>query len=192
MALFVKMGAFSTKREKHAWFASGLAIFRIAAGFFPDDQRAQPHWRENCSARIRSIAASSSTRSSPVLTRERSKVYLEKQLALFGSGARVDMAMQMVTAHRQAVHKHALAIRLFQDQHPGRHSWVPDRVVFGSDFGPIPYGIKEHVQIVETMVPNPAERELEFWKTSSKIFRLGLSDTGQQVIPTRPPASKAA
>ena len=23
-----------------------------------------------------------------------------------------------------------------------------DRVVFGSDFGPVPYGIKEHVQIV--------------------------------------------
>jgi hypothetical protein len=37
-----------------------------------------------------------------------------------------------------------------------------------------------------------AERELVFWKTSSKIFRLGLSDTGEQLIPTKPPASKAA
>src|SRR6202451_1462512 len=66
-----------------------------------------------------------------------------------------------------------------------------DRVVFGSDFGPVPYGIKEHVQIVEEVLPNPAERELVFWKTSNKIFRLGLSDTGQKVIPTPPPVHKA-
>jgi predicted TIM-barrel fold metal-dependent hydrolase len=67
-----------------------------------------------------------------------------------------------------------------------------DRVVFGTDFGPVPYGIKEHVQIVEDVLPSPAERELVFWKTSNKIFRLGLSETGQQQIPTKPPASKAA
>ena len=30
------------------------------------------------------------------------------------------------------------------------------------------------------------------WKTSNKVFRLGLSGTGEQLIPTRPPASKAA
>jgi predicted TIM-barrel fold metal-dependent hydrolase len=52
-----------------------------------------------------------------------------------------------------------------------------DRVVFGTDFGPVPYGIKEHVQIVEEVLPSPAERELVFWKTSNKIFRLGLVDT---------------
>ena len=52
-----------------------------------------------------------------------------------------------------------------------------DRVVFGSDYGPIPYGIKEHVQIVEDVLPSPAEREQVFWKTSNKIFRLGLVDT---------------
>jgi len=71
-----------------------------------------------------------------------------------------------------------------------------DRVVFGSDFGPVPYGIKEHVQIVEDVVPSPAERELVFWKTSNKIFRLSLSDTGlitsNADLTTRPPASKAA
>jgi len=53
-----------------------------------------------------------------------------------------------------------------------------DRVVFGSDFGPVPYGIKEHVRIVEEVLPSPADRELVFWKTSNKVFRLGLSDTG--------------
>jgi hypothetical protein len=52
-----------------------------------------------------------------------------------------------------------------------------DRVVFGSDYGPIPYGIKEHVQIVEDVLPSPAEREQVFWKTSNRVFRLGLVDT---------------
>jgi predicted TIM-barrel fold metal-dependent hydrolase len=51
-----------------------------------------------------------------------------------------------------------------------------DRVVFGSDFGPVPYGIKEHVQIVEDLVPSLAQRQLVFWKTSNRIFRLGLVD----------------
>jgi predicted TIM-barrel fold metal-dependent hydrolase len=53
-----------------------------------------------------------------------------------------------------------------------------DRVVFGTDFGPVPYGIKEHVQIVEDVLPSPAERELVFWKTSNRIFRLGLGESG--------------
>ena len=44
-------------------------------------------------------------------------------------------------------------------------------------YGPIPYGIKEHVQIVEDVLPSPAERELVFWKTSNRVFRLGLVDT---------------
>ena len=52
-----------------------------------------------------------------------------------------------------------------------------DRVVFGSDYGPIPYGIKEHVQIVEDVLPSPAERQQVFWKTSNRVFRLGLSVT---------------
>jgi hypothetical protein len=52
-----------------------------------------------------------------------------------------------------------------------------DRAVFGSDYGAVPYGIKEHVQIVEDVLPSPAERQLVFWKTSNKIFRLGLYDT---------------
>lgn len=51
-----------------------------------------------------------------------------------------------------------------------------DRVVFGSDYGPIPYGIKEHVQIVEDVLPSSTERQV-FWKTSNRVFRLGLVDT---------------
>jgi hypothetical protein len=34
------------------------------------------------------------------------------------------------------------------------------------------------VQIVEEVLPSPAERELVFWKTSNRIFRLGLGETG--------------
>ena len=52
-----------------------------------------------------------------------------------------------------------------------------DRVVFGSDYGPIPYGIEEHVQIVDDVLPSPAERLLVFWRTSNRVFRLGLTDT---------------
>jgi predicted TIM-barrel fold metal-dependent hydrolase len=51
-----------------------------------------------------------------------------------------------------------------------------DRVVFGSDYGPITYGIEEHVQIVEDVLPGPANRQLVFWQTSNRVFRLGLSD----------------
>ena len=51
-----------------------------------------------------------------------------------------------------------------------------DRVVFGSDYGPVPYGIKEHVQIVEDVVPSPAERQLVFWRTSNTVFRLGIDE----------------
>jgi hypothetical protein len=40
-----------------------------------------------------------------------------------------------------------------------------------------PYGIKEHVQIVENVLSSAAERELVFWKTSNRVFRLGLVDT---------------
>ncbi len=49
-----------------------------------------------------------------------------------------------------------------------------DRVVFGSDYGAIPYGIKEHVQIVEDVLPSPIDRQKVFWETSNRVFRLGL------------------
>jgi len=52
-----------------------------------------------------------------------------------------------------------------------------DRMVFGSDFGPVLYEIREHVQIVEVALPSLDEHELVFRKTSNRIFRLGLVDT---------------
>jgi hypothetical protein len=62
------------------------------------------------------------------------------------------------------------------------------RVVFGSDYGPIPYGIEEHVQIVEDVLPIPAERQLVFWKTSNRVFRLGLTDTDLVTVDLRLPS----
>ena len=94
-------------------------------------------------------------------------------------------------AGRQALHEQAVPIRLFQDQHPSRYMGFSaigvraaiemcgvDRVVFGSDLGRVPYGIKEHVQSVEEVLPSVADRELVFWKTSNRIFHLALADTG--------------
>ena len=46
----------------------------------------------------------------------------------------------------------------------------------GTDFGPVPYGIKEHVQMVEDVLPNPADQQLVLSQTSNRIFRLGLTD----------------
>jgi predicted TIM-barrel fold metal-dependent hydrolase len=64
-----------------------------------------------------------------------------------------------------------------------------DRVVSGSDFGPVPYGIKEQVQSVEEVLPSVADRDWVFWKTSNRIFHLGLSDAGFITAPTLPVAA---
>ena len=58
-----------------------------------------------------------------------------------------------------------------------------DRVVFGSDYGAVPYGIKEHVQIVEDVLPKPADRDLVFWKTSNRVFGLGLAAAPAAKVP---------
>jgi hypothetical protein len=61
-----------------------------------------------------------------------------------------------------------------------------DRVLFGSDYGPVPYGIKEHVQIVEDVIPSQPERDLVFWKTSNRVFRLGLAGAGAELANKSP------
>jgi predicted TIM-barrel fold metal-dependent hydrolase len=58
-----------------------------------------------------------------------------------------------------------------------------DRVVFGTDFGAVPYGIKEHVQILQDVVPDQAERDLVAWKTSNRIFGLGLEEPALATSP---------
>jgi Amidohydrolase len=50
-----------------------------------------------------------------------------------------------------------------------------DRVVFGTDLGPVPDGVKEHIDIVEAVVPDAQDRQKVFWRTSNTYFKLGLS-----------------
>jgi hypothetical protein len=54
---------------------------------------------------------------------------------------------------------------------------IEDRPAF-SFVWQLPYGIKEQVQSVAEVLPNLADRDWVFWKTSNRVFRLGLSDTG--------------
>jgi predicted TIM-barrel fold metal-dependent hydrolase len=51
-----------------------------------------------------------------------------------------------------------------------------NRVVFGPDYGPVPFGVKEHIDIVNDVVPDSAGRQKVFWRTSNNRFRLGLED----------------
>lgn len=50
-----------------------------------------------------------------------------------------------------------------------------DRIVFGADFGPVPFGIQEHIELVNNVLPRTENREKVFWKTSDSLFKLGLS-----------------
>jgi predicted TIM-barrel fold metal-dependent hydrolase len=50
-----------------------------------------------------------------------------------------------------------------------------DRVVFGTDFGPVPFGVKEHVDLVEAVIPDAQDRQRVLWQTSNAYFNLGLS-----------------
>jgi hypothetical protein len=61
-----------------------------------------------------------------------------------------------------------------------------DRVMFGSDYGAVPYGNKEHLRIVEDVLPSPAERQQVFWKTSNTVLRLCLSDQNLRRIGSFP------
>jgi hypothetical protein len=64
-----------------------------------------------------------------------------------------------------------------------------DRGCSAPTFSPVPYGINEHGEIVQEVLPSLAERRLVFWMTSNRIF---LSVTEEQPIATQPPISKAA
>ena len=50
----------------------------------------------------------------------------------------------------------------------------PDRVMFGTDYGPVPIDPKEHVDIVKAMGLSPADEEKVFWRNADRFFHLGL------------------
>lgn len=50
-----------------------------------------------------------------------------------------------------------------------------DRVMFGTDYGPVPIDPKEHIDLVEALDITPAEREMIYWKNANDFFDLGMS-----------------
>ena len=62
-------------------------------------------------------------------------------------------------------------------------NWVARHSVWCRENPRAFYGIKEHVQIVEDVLPTPAQRQQVFWKTSNRVFRLGLVDTDLVTLP---------
>ena len=49
-----------------------------------------------------------------------------------------------------------------------------DRVMFGTDYGPVPLDPREHIDIVKSMGLSKADEDKVFWKNASAFFRLGL------------------
>lgn len=52
----------------------------------------------------------------------------------------------------------------------------PDRVMLGTDYGPVPIDPKEHVDIVEALALPPEDKEKIFWRNADRFFNLGLAD----------------
>jgi predicted TIM-barrel fold metal-dependent hydrolase len=50
-----------------------------------------------------------------------------------------------------------------------------DRVMFGTDYGPVPIDPQAHVDIVNGLDISDADKEKIFWKNANAFFRLGLS-----------------
>jgi predicted TIM-barrel fold metal-dependent hydrolase len=48
----------------------------------------------------------------------------------------------------------------------------PDRVMFGTDYGPVPIDPKEHVDIVNTLSISQADKEKILWRNAAAFFNL--------------------
>ena len=55
-----------------------------------------------------------------------------------------------------------------------------DRVMFGTDFGPVPLDPKEHIDIVNAMPISVADKENIFWRNADRVFGLGLEREAAQ------------
>jgi predicted TIM-barrel fold metal-dependent hydrolase len=54
-----------------------------------------------------------------------------------------------------------------------------DRVMFGTDYEPVPLDLKEHVDIVNTLEISPADKEKILWRNAAAFFQsesCGVSD----------------
>jgi len=50
-----------------------------------------------------------------------------------------------------------------------------DRVMFGTDYGPVPIDPKEHVDIVASLDISTADKERIFWRNAAKFFNLDVA-----------------
>ena len=50
----------------------------------------------------------------------------------------------------------------------------PDRVMFGTDYGPVPVDPKQHVDIVKNLKISDADKDKIFWKNANAYFKLGM------------------
>ena len=48
-----------------------------------------------------------------------------------------------------------------------------DRVLFGTDYGPVPISPREHIDVVYAVVPALEDRDKILWRNSNDVFRLG-------------------
>lgn len=53
-----------------------------------------------------------------------------------------------------------------------------DRVMFGTDYGPVPIDPKEHVDIVDGLAISPDEKEKIFWRNAARFFNLDVAEAG--------------
>ena len=51
----------------------------------------------------------------------------------------------------------------------------PDRVMFGTDYGPVPIDPKEHIDLVHELKISDAEKEKVFWRNANDFFNLGMA-----------------
>ena len=50
-----------------------------------------------------------------------------------------------------------------------------DRVMFGTDYGPVPIDPKEHVDIVNALAISPADKEKILWRNAARFFNLEVA-----------------
>ena len=50
-----------------------------------------------------------------------------------------------------------------------------DRVMFGTDYGPVPLDPKEHVDIVDGLAISAADKDNIFWRNAARFFKLDVS-----------------
>ncbi len=55
-----------------------------------------------------------------------------------------------------------------------------DRVLFGTDFGPVPIDPREHVDLVNALPISDAQKQDIFWRNADRLFGLGLASEGLQ------------